>query len=65
LTRRAVQRLLGSETVVARVQCDVDGGSARRVHSTSTWYFNGELWDGDHEHATLLGRARRALGASA
>ena len=59
----AIQALLGSAAIVARVERDVDTGKASGVHSTPTWFFNGLFWDGHYDEATLMEQAKRALQA--
>jgi len=50
--------------VIERVERDVASGKAVGAHSTPTWFFNGTLWDGHYDEATLLARIREALGTS-
>lgn len=58
----AIQPLLGSAQIAARIERDVVSGKASGVHSTPSWFFNGRLWDGHHDEATLFEQAKRALG---
>jgi protein-disulfide isomerase len=53
--------LLGSPAIEARIERDVKGGASAGVHSTPTWFFNGVVWDGHYDLATLAERARAAL----
>ena len=49
LTRRG-------DEVAPRVQLDVDRGQAEGVHSTPSFFFNGEPWDGHYDIDTLRQR---------
>jgi protein-disulfide isomerase len=47
-------------SVAALVQRDVDRGQADGVHSTPSFFFNGEPWDGHYDLATLRQRLEAA-----
>ena len=57
----AVRRLMGSSAIQARIERDVSDGAASGVHSTPTWFFNGAIWDGHYDRATLEERIRIAM----
>jgi protein-disulfide isomerase len=61
----ALQRLLGTAPITARIERDVQAGTAMGVHSTPTWFFDGARWDGHYDRDTLLGRVRAALASHA
>ena len=57
----AIRQRLDSAPVVERIERDVKGGVGAGVHTVPTWFFNGVLWDGHYDLATLAERARMAL----
>ena len=56
----ALAAQLGAEALRERIEADVRGGKAAGVHSTPTFFFNGEIHDGKGDEATL----RRLLDAA-
>jgi Na+:H+ antiporter, NhaA family len=61
----ALDELLGSEAIRARVQRDVESGRGAGVHSTPTFFFNGHLHDGHYDEATLAEKILEARRAGA
>jgi NhaA family Na+:H+ antiporter len=53
---------VGSAAIRARVERDVDSGRASGVHSTPSFFFNGVLFDGHYDEATLRAQIRKAMG---
>lgn len=53
----------GSDEAAARVKRDEERGKADGVHSTPSFFFNGEPWDGHYDITTL--RERIALAQAA
>jgi protein-disulfide isomerase len=63
---KALEDLVGTKAILRRVQDDVDNGKASGVHSTPTFFFNGQLHDGHYDENTLrdqLAKAWERLGA--
>ena len=56
----AIERGLSDPALVARIQHHVDRGRASGVHSTPSFFFNGELHDGHYDLDTLSERLRAA-----
>jgi protein-disulfide isomerase len=60
-----LETLVGNPAIVRRIQADVESGKKSGVHSTPTFFFNGQLHDGHYDEATLreqVARARERLG---
>jgi protein-disulfide isomerase len=57
----ALDGLIGSEAIRARVERDVESGRRAGVHSTPTFFFNGVLHDGHYDEPTLTEKIREAL----
>lgn len=60
-----LEQLRRSETAAAeRVQRDLERGQVDGVHSTPSFFFNGEPWDGHYDIDTLRQRIQAATGWS-
>ncbi len=60
-----LEALVDSKAMRRRVQADVDSGKKSGVHSTPTFFFNGQLHDGHYDETTLrdqIARTKERLG---
>jgi NhaA family Na+:H+ antiporter len=58
----AIDQAVGTPQIRARIDADVASGKASGVHSTPTFFFNGVLFDGHYDEATLRGKIAEVMG---
>jgi NhaA family Na+:H+ antiporter len=57
----SLEDAVGSAAIRARVEADVESGRASGVHSTPSFFFNGVLFDGHYDEATLRAQIKQAM----